>query len=271
MYSRVVLYPYRTFSESARHLRTYFRDNRIGPRRAKIVRQNGNYHPFRNHLIINWGNTSVPNWWGPRPVTRTLNLPQYVENASAKDKTFEILSANHLPVPMWTRDINVARGWLANPIYGRRLNGVVCRTLTRGNSGRGIVLAKEVQEVVPAPLYTRYMPKQDEYRVHVFSEKGVIDVQQKRKVNGFDENEEANKYIRNHPNGWVFCREDVELPAPVREAALSAVLALHLDFGAVDIGYHEKFGPAIYEVNTAPGLEGQTLINYGQTIATYLR
>ena len=60
----------------------------------------------------------------------------------------------------------------------------------------------------------------------------------------------------------MFCREDVHAPQVVLNAAVDAILCLGLDFGAVDIGFHNTIGPCIYEVNTAPGLEGQTLINY---------
>ena len=107
------------------------------------------------------------------------------------------------------------------------------------------------------------MPKQQEYRVHVFRELGVIDVQQKRRDTSVPE-EERNSYIRNHDAGWVFCRENVQPPQAVLNASVDAVLALGLDFGAVDIGFHNNIGPCIYEINTAPGLEGQTLVNYAQ-------
>jgi hypothetical protein len=46
---------------------------------------------------------------------------------------------------------------------------------------------------------------------------------------------------------------------------------LHLDFGAVDVGWNEHHGEAtIYEVNTAPGLEGTTLEKYYEGMAQIL-
>ena len=55
-------------------------------------------------------------------------------------------------------------------------------------------------------------------------------------------------------------------PDPVRDTiAVNAVKALGLDFGAVDIIYNEKENQYyVLEVNTAPGLEGTTLIKYAE-------
>ena len=70
--------------------------------------------------------------------------------------------------------------------------------------------------------------------------------------------------------GWIFCREGVNLPDICATAALCAVEGLSLHFGAVDLGWHPEFGVHIYEVNTAPGLEGQTLVNYAQSFQNYV-
>ena len=249
---RWVIYPYKLGSHSARALAQSLGGIRVRP--------NGNYRVRDRDVIINWGSHHIPNWWGERAVNRTLNLPQYVENASDKIKAFEVLSDAGVACVPWTTDRRVAEGWLGNPRFGARvLNAVLCRTLTRANSVRGIVLAKRAEELVQAPLYTQYVPKSHEYRVHVHT--GPFDVQMKKRVNGFVD-AGNNKYIRNHPNGWVFCRENITVPEIVTELAGRAVIAMHLDFGAVDIGWHEEHGAVIYEVNTAPGLEGQTLTNY---------
>jgi hypothetical protein len=196
-----------------------------------------------------------------------LNKPQNVQVASDKIGTFRRLEQN---IPEWTTNIDVARGWIGHPRFGRKLNAVVCRTLTRANSGRGIVLARTTEEVVPAPLYTRYTPKTAEYRVHISSRFGVIDAAEKRRRNGFEDNEGANQYIRSWDNGWVFCREDLQLPEDVRRVAEESIHHLGLDFGAVDVGYHPEYGTTVYEVNTAPGLEGQTLVNYTNMFRRYL-
>ena len=49
----------------------------------------------------------------------------------------------------------------------------------------------------------------------------------------------------------------------VKEQALKAIQALGLDFGAVDVGYNTRENKAyVYEVNSAPGLQGTTLTAY---------
>lgn len=168
-----------------------------------------------------------------------------------------------VPVPPWTTDRAEAQEWVDDGKV------VVVRHMLRANSGRGIALVgREIEDgdhsgvVPPAPLYTMYVPKYDEYRVHVFNGE-VIDVQQKRRRN----NEQADSRIRNSRNGWVFCREAVEPPRVVVESGKRAVSALGLDFGGADIGYTRRSSSAtVYEVNTAPGLEGTTLQRYAGAI-----
>lgn len=257
MFTRPIIWPYALFSGSARNLARALRTKRVRP--------NGRYRPRRRDLVINWGASTVPVWFSGRVGAQTLNLPQYVRTASDKLAAFRALERAGCAAVPFTTDIEVARSWLAQPVYGRKLNAVVCRQLTRANSGRGIVLAKTPEEVVPAPLYTRYQPKAEEYRVHVWQGR-VIDIQEKRRRNGFAEYENASPYIRNHPNGWVFCRDGVQPPDEVVEKSLEAVAALGLHFGAVDLGYHPDYGTGLYEINTAPGIEGQTLVTYADSI-----
>ena len=112
-----------------------------------------------------------------------------------------------------------------------------------------------------APLYTKYIKKADEYRVHVFGGK-VLDVQQKRKRQCVD-NADVNYQVRNARNGWVFCRGGVAAHERVIDAGVRAVAALDLDFGAADVGWNARNESAtVYEVNTAPGVEGSTLEAY---------
>jgi hypothetical protein len=94
----------------------------------------------------------------------------------------------------------------------------------------------------------------------------VIDFVQKKLKSGFT----PKPYIRSHDNGWVFCREGVELPESVSNTALRAVEALGLDFGAVDLAISKKGKVCVFEVNTAPGIEGTTVTNYTKAIKAYL-
>ena len=96
-----------------------------------------------------------------------------------------------------------------------------------------------------------------------------MDVQQKRLRRGTEKNDLTYK-VRSYANGWVFCREGIELPQCVTDASLAAVKCLALDFGAVDVGYNRKEDrAAVFEVNTAPGIEGTTLEVYANALRTY--
>src|SRR3990167_5775861 len=142
---RLVVYPYALRSGSARDLARAFQ--------SVCVRPNGTYRPSGRDIIINWGNSTVPNWYTPTYSDHLLNLPMRVAQAADKIRAFRALA--EMPgdnVPDWTTNRDIATQWLKNPIYGTRKNAVVCRTLTRASEGRGIVLASEVAAVVAAPL-----------------------------------------------------------------------------------------------------------------------
>lgn len=183
-----------------------------------------------------------------------------------KIRQLAALGAAGVNVVSNTTDRAVAQEWINN---GSR---VVCRTILNGHGGAGIVLATTVDEIVQAPLYTKYTPKKREFRVHVVLDNNnqVIGttVREKRRVADWRERGDAfNKYIRNHDNGWVFAatlRDD--LPADTLATAASAVVALGLSLGAVDCGWHPDTGTVVYEVNTAPGCDEVTAQWYAETL-----
>jgi len=138
---------------------------------------------------------------------------------------------------------------------------VVCRTVLNGHSGNGIIIAENEDELVKAPLYTRYVKKQNEYRVHVFNGKMIHKQRKARRLDVPDE--EVDWKVRNHDNGFIFQIEDFDLPEDCEKQAIAAVEALGLDFGAVDVVYNGKEQKAyVLEVNSAPGLSGTTLDKY---------
>ena len=143
------------------------------------------------------------------------------------------------------------------------------RTLVNSTNGRGIVEFDSTVESYPrAPLYTEYIPKKAEYRVHVVFGK-VVDVQQKKKKRGFDGDRDTR--IRNVANGYVYTRNDIVEPSGIRELAIKAVECLSYSYGAVDIIYNEKQDKCfVLEVNSRPGLMGTTLINYVNAIKEQL-
>lgn len=198
-------------------------------------------------------------------INRIVNPMDRVSVAGNKLLTFEKLKdVDGISIPTFTTDRSVAESWLRDGI------DVVCRTQLRGHSGAGIVLSNKDNPLVDAPLYVQYVKKQKEFRVHVaFGE--VIDVQEKRKRNDLPEDFKANFQVRNHQTGWVYCRENIEVPGGLLSLARSVVEQLGLDFGAVDIIYNAKSDVCYcLEVNTAPGLEGTTVEKYAQAFVREL-
>lgn len=179
------------------------------------------------------------------------------------DNSWKILSIKPLKdsprTPQFTDHKGLARDW----VLGR--NVVMARTVLNGNSGEGIVLIKHFDEMVDAPLYVMYVPKKQEYRIHVLHGE-VVDVQRKARRKDVPD-DKVNWMVRNHDNGFIFAREDGlgDVPDDVTEQAVKAVKCCGLDFGAVDVIFSEKQQQAyVLEVNTAPGLSGQTLEGYAK-------
>lgn len=218
---------------------------------GRVLRREGStFRPRADDVIINWGSSDALNA-GP---ARVLNDPAAIAVAANKLRSFEAFREAGLSIPdFWTRRADVPED--AYPL--------VCRTVLSGHSGRGIVIAETPAEVVEAPLYVRYINKQDEYRVHVF-QGTVIAVQ--RKARRLDVSD-PNWRVRNHANGFIFARDGVVAPEAVIEQSIMAVAALGLSFGAVDVLWNDRRRHAyVIEVNTACGLEGQTVQDYATAI-----
>ena len=252
---RYLIYPYKTYSEAAHNLRDGFKDAGF---KSLIIKENGNYLPRRDEtdIVINWGNSTPPRWSMHYNNNVFLNDTYAVELAINKLNCLSVLYNNGVPAPEFSTDIADALVWLSEK------SDIVCRKTVTGHSGEGIELVKyrddlQILDIPECPLYTKYIKKRDEYRVHVF--KGdVIDIQLKKKAKAVD----VNYQVRTHAGGWIFAREDINPPEQVIEAAINAVNALGLDFGAVDVAWNTKKGAFVLEVNTAPGLEGQTIQSY---------
>lgn len=236
-----VIYPYKMASNSAKLLASSLNCRRVYPDR--------NYHPRPNHLIINWGNSEHPSWYIQGNTTQWLNYPYFVSIAANKLKTFDQLYSN-VHVPEYTTNKDIAKEWVEE---GHKM---FCRQSLTSHSGYGIVIAETVEQLVDAPLYVQAVNKNKEYRVHVFNGQ-VIDYQQKKKRNDF---EGGISGIRNYSNGWIYARDEVQLPEEVANESIKAVNTLSLNFGAVDICIDRDNKIYTFEINTAPGLGGLTTL-----------
>ena len=107
-----------------------------------------------------------------------------------------------------------------------------------------------------------------EEKFHSLGFEQLTDIQKKAMKYG---EKDANFKIRNRASGFVYIREDIEPPLEVEEVALKAFKAFSLHFGAVDVIWTENTKKAlVLEINTAPGLEGQTVVSYAEAIKEYL-
>lgn len=213
------------------------------------IKHNKSRFKGQGKVVLNWGATQLPYEVLQASV---LNKPGAVEAASNKLKFFELAhETGHLPAHTVQKEVAIK--WL------REGKSVVCRTILNGSGGRGIVLVDDEEKLIDAPLYVQYVKKKEEYRIHFWNDK-AFDFQ--RKARRLDHNN-PNWRIRNHNNGFIFQRQGVELPDGMEAAASEVFGKLGLDFGAIDTIYNEQESKTyVLEVNTAPGLEGQTLDSY---------
>lgn len=221
---------------------------------ARLLRRAGSrWRGTRRDIMINWGSQRVPNLGQGR----TVNDPQAVARAANKIAAFRAMQGGRVRTPEWTTDHNIAQQW------ARDGHTVIVRNLVSSFEGRGIEIVQPRGQVPRAPLYTKYVKKRHEYRVHVMNGE-IIDYAEKLKRRGGE-----HSLVRNTANGYIFARTGVTLPADVRVQALGAVRSIGLDFGAVDVVYNERRAEAyVLEVNTAPGIENSTLRSY---VAGFLR
>jgi hypothetical protein len=248
---RVVIYPYKMESNSARTMANELEGIMVYPDRK--------YRPRPDDLVINWGNSHAPNWVWP---DNGFNSPTFVGTAANKLSAFITMRNSQVSTPAFTDSYSEALSW-GIPVMGRaKLTG------TRGD---GCEYAEDCSELPQdLPLYVEYIKKQAEFRIHVFNGE-VIDVQKKIRCAEL-ESENADYQIRTWERGWNFARNGVDPPALVQQAAIAGLNAVQLDFGAVDVIWNEKMNSAyVLEVNTAPGLEGTTINTYINQFNSILR
>lgn len=244
------LYSYNNGSASAKALAAALN--------IRILKHEGKPIRFRGPLI-NWGNS--------KNITRhiecggCLNPPEAVRSAVNKLQAFQLMQGR-VSTPEWSEDAGEALQWL-----GEGFNVVVRHKLT-GHSAEGLqILNGDTITLVPdAPLYTKYIKKKDEWRIHVFKHDGVPEVffvqRKARKLDVPDE--EVNWQVRNLAGGFIYSHVNVEAPENVKSEAMNAIMALNLDFGAVDVITKKNGEAYVLECNTACGLQGSTLEAYAE-------
>lgn len=224
----------------------------------RIKLEGSKFKGSQSKTVINWGSVDLP-----KEVlnSRVLNRPENIKSTSNKLNFFKIISkSKHKDIiPPFTESKEDVFKWLKEGHH------VIARTVLNGSGGVGIVVIHKDDDKVKvpdAPLYVLYIPKKEEYRVHVVNGK-VIAVQRKTLSSKRDNTKEVNWKIRNLENGFIYQRENINPDNSVLDVAVKAMEVSGLDFGAVDIVYHHKEKrPYVLEINTAPGLQGTTVSDY---------
>lgn len=253
--TQIKIAPYHPASESARSL-----SQTTGYKRLKVD-GTSRWRPQVDDVVVNWGRSSFHCFdWNPGPYPRVLNAPYNVKIASDKLQAFVRMKNDGVSVPDFTTVEQIVREWLDEG------HTVLARTLLRASGGRGIVkLDHPGVDIVPAPMYTKYVPKVSEWRVHVWQGQTLC-IQ--RKIARPDVVPD-DWQIRNHENGFIF-QQNWNPDAwhdELEKESLKAVAALGLDFGAVDVIWNDRMSRAfVLEVNTAPGLAGNTLEKYTEAL-----
>lgn len=197
-------------------------------------------------------------WRSEHPRTNRINLLY----GDCKDKLhqYQWFEANGLPSLPFTTSATEAQNWLHDGYT------VLARKFLNSSEGKGIVVCEPNNGIVQAPVFTKYIPKKREYRVHIFKDK-IVQILEKRR----GQNYTGDSKVRNTANGYVFCQQDITLPAGgavrLNNLALAASKVTNSDFKGVDIGYNEKKDFLfVIECNSAPGIEGSNVAKYVETI-----
>lgn len=257
----IILYPYKKGSKGAFQLKEALRD--LGLR--SFIRYAAPKH--KGSLLVNWGNSAFD--YDPAGY-RVVNHPEVIGYLTNKLRFFNRLGHSDY-APEWTVNPMEALEWGDKYLIRHKLEA---------SGGAGIEVCEagkyDGTTIPRAPLYVRYFGKSHEYRVHVARSLNSYDfrpilVQRKIFQKTPDNPQPKDWNIRNHANGFVYVRESGEpIPEAVTQLAVDVMTRQfrEVHFAALDVIYSAKKKKAVVlEGNTAPGLEGNTVIAY----ATYLK
>lgn len=188
-------------------------------------------------LIVCWGRSA-------RGTNGTILNARLVGN---KYRELQRLAAAGIPVPPHSQ--TAMEGWLARRFGHHEANDLLAQLAT-------------------GDYYTQFVPLVNEFRIHVFRGASIrAGIKQPRA------GVEAHPRFRSYAGGWWinYGATAGVLRERVRDTARRAVAALGYDFGAVDIGTQPDGAPIVLEVNSAPGLEGNTVHAYARHIMGAIR
>lgn len=198
--------------------------------------------------VVRWGVS------GGEDAPRVLNPGNAVAKAANKYESLRILQEAGVNVPRFSTNPS---DFGDATFLGRKRTHF---------GGRDITVFDGLHtEAVFSDFFTEFVPSDNEMRLHIF--RGELLGAQIKKWEGVGDVPEVP--IRNRDRGWVFVPYLHSRPNQSRvDAAVAAVEALGLDFGAVDILSERD---TVLEVNTAPGLSERFLDLYADAIGAWGR
>jgi glutathione synthase/RimK-type ligase-like ATP-grasp enzyme len=261
---QINLYPYKDGSESAKAL-----SEAMGIKRIKL--ENSKFRGSKDKVVINWGSTNI----SPEvEKCMVVNKPEAVKLASNKLSFFKAIKSYNDKCD-FEGSVNIPK-FYTNELIAAKFVSVntplMARQILNGHSGAGIVFCETIDDVfnAHAELYTQYIPKTAEYRVHVCGGK-ITDIQRKARRRDIPD-EMVDWRVRNHQNGFIYSRDTKkeDLSEQIFRDCIKVIEICGLDFGAVDVVWNKNKGIGyILEVNTAPGLSGQTVDNYTKALQEF--
>lgn len=208
--------------------------------------------PIRR-IAVRWGGVEGEQYED----ARTLNKARAIRLASSKLNSFRRMAEAGVPVPRFSTSRADAQGW-GTVVFGRT---------SQGFGGQGITVYQPGTGLGNHELFSEFIPNEREYRLHVCG--GVVISVQRKYLERPELDDHG--YIKNHQHGYVFETPRKELNKSRQEAAVAAVEALGLDFGAVDLVVDRAGKEFVLEVNTAPALSPLRLQQYTEALKKVLR
>jgi hypothetical protein len=190
-------------------------------------------------LLVNWGVSGIDATTLDRADVLNPNV------CTNKYHQLEALADAGVPVPEHRRTRPESmQGWLARRFYHREASDLLA-------------------ELDHGDYYVWFIPVEREFRIHIFKGKSI------RAGMKVPRTTTPHPNFRSWAAGWKLsygsdCQSYMR--QSFRNTARRAVEALGLDFGAVDLAVRANGDIVVWEVNTAPGLEGGTIAAYGRHI-----
>ena len=255
-FKRVVILPWKMSSSGAKMVAAHLTTMGVECLRVYPDRS---YKPTTGDLIVGWGCGSRPLWADHLSSVdcHYINSWSAICNSVDKITALGLFKRHKIPIPPFTLSGDTALSWSKDGHW------VCCRQNVEGMDGAGLVLAMKPKEMVPARLYTQFIPNKKEFRLYCFAGR-VLDILKK-----VPDSDAKDKYIRTEANNYLYIRNNIGCTAKAQETAKAATDALDLTFAGVDLIIGEDDEPYVLETNTAPGIGQITAHHIANAIRSY--